>query len=172
MANLTGGVQTFAGDTSVVDTTKMHPLGTIARGSAGQEYMYCEGVASCLAGSWVSIGAANALALLTTGAKGPVGVAMAALVASTYGWVQTYGYSTIALNSSNGTVTSGGGELSACSTVPGQVVGQGTSTGTAAGDYIFGAFAFSGQASSADDTLASVFLTRPFMAAAAAVASS
>lgn len=172
MANLTGTTSSFHGDTSVVDTTAVVPVGTRAYGPAGQVYEYCSGVASCLAGSWVVIGASNALTLTTTGLAGRVGVAQAALVASTYGWVQIAGFSTIALNSSNGTVTSGGGELQACSSVPGQVVAQGTSTGSANGDYIFGAFAYSGQASSADDTLASVYLNFPFIAKASAVASS
>lgn len=177
MPTLTGAAQSFPGDTSVVDTTQMLQLGHQARDKNGGIWEYCGiGVASCLAGSWVVIGGApgqRTLTLLTTGLSGRVGVAGAALVANTYGWVQVYGECTnLALASSNGTITSGGGQLQASSTVPGQVTAQGTSTGSAAGDYLFGAFTYSAQPSSADDIIASVFLNFPFLAASAVIASS
>lgn len=173
MANLTGAYPAFSGDTSIVDTTAAMPIGAQARDKNGAVYEYCNGVTSCLAGSWVTIGATGVISLLTSGASGRVGVAMAAIdTATKAGWVQVYGFNSISLASSNGTITSGGGQLQANSTVPGQVVAQGTSTGSAAGDYLFGAFSYSGQPSSADDTLASVFLNFPFTAVAAAVASS
>lgn len=170
MANLTAPVSSFSGDTSIVDTVAQHPVGTQARGKNGEVFEYCSGVASCVAGSWVVIGANNALTLTTTGLAGRVGIAMAALVASTYGWVQVYGFNTIALASSNGTITSGGGELQANSTVPGYVVATGTSTGSATGDYILGAFSYGAQPSSANDLLDSVFLNFPFIAKASALA--
>lgn len=173
MATLTGSYQAFTGDTSIVDATAAMPVGAQARDKNGAVYEYVNGCSSCAAGSWVTIGATGVISLLTSGASGRVGVAMAAIdTATKAGWVQVYGFNSMSLASSNGTITSGGGQLQANSTVAGQVVAQGTSTGSAAGDYIFGAYAYSGQPSSGDDVIASVFLNFPFTAVAAAVASS
>jgi len=161
-----------AGDTGEVHDTQKNPLGTIRRFSDGVEYIYLQGVASTLAGSWVTIGANHTTALLATGASGRVAVASAAIVADKYGWYAISGpLASTALASSNGTITSGGGQLQVGSTA-GYVQAQGSSTGATAGDYIFGAYAYSAQPSSADDIIASVFLNRPFIAPATAVASS
>jgi len=51
MADLTGRVQIFSGDTSVVDTTLKHALGTRAFDANANEYIYLKGVASTAAGS-------------------------------------------------------------------------------------------------------------------------
>lgn len=173
MANLVGqGPVAIHSDTSVVDTEQKVPLGIRARDTEGNEYEYVQGVASCVAGSWVTIGAARAIALLASGASGRVGVAMAAITANEFGWVQIFGMNEIALASSNGSITSGGGQLQVGGS--GLVAAQGTSTGAAAGDYIFGAFAYSGQpaTSGSNPDVITVFLNYPFLAQAAAVASS
>lgn len=86
MALLTGTPVGYHGDTSVVDTSAKVPLGTRAYDKNGNEYIYLLGVASTLQGSWVTFDEAWATALLAANAKGPVAVAMAATVASTYGW--------------------------------------------------------------------------------------
>lgn len=161
-----------SGATGEVHDTKQNDLGLVRMFSDGVEYIYLQGVASTLAGSWVTIGDLYTTALLTTGANGRVAVASGAIVANKYGWYAIMGNISFALASSNGTITSGGGQISACSTVPGQVVAQGTSTGTAVGDYIFGAYTYSGQPSSADDIIAKTFLNYPFISNAVAVASS
>lgn len=96
MANLTGFTGIFAGDTSVVDTTLKHPLGTRARDVDGNEYIYLQGVASTVAGSWVVFDEAHLTTLTVANVKGRVGIAMAAIVASSYGWYQIYGKNTIA----------------------------------------------------------------------------
>ena len=80
----------------VVSTTQQHPLGTIVQAvdpTYGQgEFIYLKGVASCAYGSWVTYNLDDgSTALLAANAIGPVGVAMAALVANTYGWFQISG---------------------------------------------------------------------------------
>lgn len=102
MANLTGQTQIFAGDTSIIDTVLNHPLGTRAFDSDGNEYIYLQGIGSTVAGSWVSFDEAHLTTLTVANAKGRIGVAMAAIVASRYGWYQIYGKNTIALSISGG----------------------------------------------------------------------
>jgi len=155
--------------TEVHDTAK-NTLGVERQFSDGVTYKYLLGVGSTLAGSWVTIGAANATALLASGANGRVAVASAATVAAKYGWYAIDGIISNALASSNGTIASGGGQLQVGTT--GYVQAQGSSIGAAAGDYIFGAYAYSAQPSSADDIIASVYLNRPILAQAVAVATS
>lgn len=81
------------------DTTQRHPLGTIVTArDAGTtaygegEFVYVKGVASCAAKDWVGIPSDN-FTLVRAVANGnyPLGVAMAALTASYYGWVQISG---------------------------------------------------------------------------------
>lgn len=51
-----------------------------------KEYVYLKGVASCVAGSWVTIGENGVAVLLAANAVGDVAVAMAAIVADRWGW--------------------------------------------------------------------------------------
>jgi hypothetical protein len=79
-----------------VETTQKHQLGTIVRASdptyGSGEFVYVKGVASGTANSWATYDTDDgATALLVANAIGPVGVMMAALVASTYGWLQISG---------------------------------------------------------------------------------
>jgi len=97
MAELTGVSSIFHGDTDVVDSSAQHVVGTRARDNAGNEYIYLLGVASVAAGTWVSFDEAGTTTRLVTNAVGRVAVAMAAIVASKYGWFQIYGKNTIAL---------------------------------------------------------------------------
>lgn len=77
-------------------TTKQHPLGTRVKAVdptyGDGEFVYLNGVASTVIGSWVTYnlddGTTN---LLAANAIGPVAVAMSANVASQYGWYQVYG---------------------------------------------------------------------------------
>lgn len=76
-------------------TTQNLPLGTIVRaqddnGRSG-EFIYLQGIASTVAGSWVTYNQEGATALLVASAVGPVAVAMSANVASQYGWYQISG---------------------------------------------------------------------------------
>lgn len=96
MAQLTGYAQAFDGNTSSVDSTALHTVGTRALDTDGNEYVYALGVASTAAGSWVSFDEAYATTLLAANAVGRVGIAMAAIVADEYGWYQVYGKNIIA----------------------------------------------------------------------------
>lgn len=78
-----------------VSTTAKHKLGTLYS-TNGKIYIYMLGVASTGAGSFVSFDEAFATTLLAANAIGKVAVAMAATVASRYGWYQIYGVSTTA----------------------------------------------------------------------------
>lgn len=80
-------------------TTAQHTLGTRVRardvGSTDYgvaEFIYAKGVASCAAKDWVVVPSDNfTLVRAVANSNGPVGIAMAALTASYYGWVQIYG---------------------------------------------------------------------------------
>lgn len=77
-------------------TVKNHALGTrvLAENSSDgsvSEFIYCAGVASVIATDWVRIAEDYALVRLVADADGPVGIAMSAIVASSYGWVCIYG---------------------------------------------------------------------------------
>lgn len=81
------------GDTSVV---ARHALGTIIRAKdpvyGAGEFIYLKGVASTALGSWVTYNTDDGgTALLAANAIGPVAIAMAANVASQYGWYQIQG---------------------------------------------------------------------------------
>jgi len=97
MANITviGGNGAAAEDTDAVHTELKHPLGTRAV-NGGDEYIYLQGVASTVAGDWVTFDEAHLTTRAVANGKGRVAVAMAAVVASSYGWYQIYGKNTVA----------------------------------------------------------------------------
>jgi hypothetical protein len=74
-----------------VHATKKQRLGTRKRDVAGNEYIYLTGVASTAVGTWVTFDEAHITTRAAANAKGRVAIAMAATVASTYGWYQIYG---------------------------------------------------------------------------------
>ena len=78
-----------------VSATQQHPLGTIVTGHdpshGAAEFIYLTGVANTAAGSWVTYDITGASALLVASAVGPVAIAMAANVASKYGWYMIQG---------------------------------------------------------------------------------
>lgn len=93
-----GGPGTGTAVTASVDTTALYALCTRAFDANGlNEYIYLQGVASTIAGSVVTFDRSTGLTTLIVGnAVGPVAVAMAATVASTYGWYCIYGTCTAA----------------------------------------------------------------------------
>jgi len=92
MAALTGAPNVFGADTSIVDTTKQHPLLTRGFDSSGNEYIYLQGVASCILYSAVTYDEAGVTTLTVADAVGPIAIAMAVLDATTeYGWFQIFG---------------------------------------------------------------------------------
>lgn len=80
-------------------TTALHKLGTRVKatdnGSTDYgvgEFIYVKGVSSCVSKDVVVIPSDNfTLVRAVANSVGPIGVAMAALTASYYGWVQIYG---------------------------------------------------------------------------------
>ncbi len=95
------------GDTS---TTKKHELGMIVRAKDPTygvgEFIYLLGAANTVAGSWALINPDDwTTTLLAAGAKGPVGVAMSANVASSYGWYQINGKATARVVTASGAIT-------------------------------------------------------------------
>ena len=90
------------GPGSVTDvlTTKAFLIGTIAKAvdpALGEgEFIFLPGVASTVAGHVVIYDTyANTTKLAVAGDRGPAAVAMAATVASTYGWYQIRGVATV-----------------------------------------------------------------------------
>lgn len=73
-----------------VDSSQKYPIGFTVKGYSAThgcaEFIYLAGVASTAEGSWVTYDEAGATTLLATGATEQVAVAMAATVASTYGF--------------------------------------------------------------------------------------
>lgn len=78
-----------------VDTVEKVPVGTIVRAAdpvyGAGEFIYLKGVASTILGSFVVYDTIGATTLTTAATKGPAAVAMAATVASTWGWYQITG---------------------------------------------------------------------------------
>ena len=155
MALLSGPPVGFHAATGVVDTTAKVPLGTRARGSDGfSEFIYLQGVASTAIGSWVTYDENGATALIVANGKGPVAVATAATIASTYGWYCIFGTCQALLaancadNASIGRETTDG------------YAGDGRATG----DEIIGAMSRGATAGAA--ALATVQLAYPFVNAA------
>lgn len=72
--------------TSVIDTVAANAMLTFARDPNGGEYLYMTGVASTVAGSAVTYDENGITTLVVANASGPVAFAMAATVASTFGW--------------------------------------------------------------------------------------
>lgn len=78
-----------------VDSEARNPIGTI-RVEGMKHYIYLSGVASTAAGDAVIYHEDGSTVRLVTGAAaGPVAIALAATVASTYGWYQVEGLATV-----------------------------------------------------------------------------
>lgn len=104
-------VDEFAGMQPIetVSDVQQHLLGVRCRARNAEqgecEFIYVKGLASVAVGEGVSYDGATGLLVRTVAAtRGPVGIAMSALVANTYGWVQVFGKAICKV----GTVASGG----------------------------------------------------------------
>jgi len=86
MARLTAPGLGFHADTTTVDSSALVPVGSRAFDTSGNEWRYMLGVASTVEGSWVTYDETYTTTLLAANAIGPVAVAGAAIVASSYGW--------------------------------------------------------------------------------------
>jgi len=129
MASLSGHVMAVVGAISDVHTAQKNPLGTRAFDSAGNEYIYLQGVANVVKGSAVTYNTSFQSALTVTGARGPVAIACAAIVANSFGWFQVFG--------------SGTGDYAGAAVAGSKVYSAGTGKvddAVVAGDQIDGAF--------------------------------
>ncbi len=83
-----------------VDSTARFDIGTRHEDGDGNIFVYLQGVANTVAGDFVTYYITSITAGVTTrlvaNAKGLVAIAMAAIVASKYGWYQIAGHNTIA----------------------------------------------------------------------------
>lgn len=86
----TGALLASVGNLTDVDTAARNAVGTVVAGTDDfgnfAEYIYLKGVASTIVGSVVTYDHAGATTLIVADASGPVAVAMAITVASTFGW--------------------------------------------------------------------------------------
>ena len=87
-----------------VHTTQAHRLGTRAKDSSGNEYIYLKGVSSLVAYDAVTFDENGVTTLLAANAIGPVAFAQAAVDStSKFGWFCVYGktYANIVANSAD-----------------------------------------------------------------------
>ena len=107
-ANKVGAALASVGALTDIDTALRNPLGTQVFDESGNEYIYLQGVASTAAGDWVVFyGDYTTVRAKTTPLPGRIAVAMAATVASTYGWYQIGGVVAVANITSSATDTYG-----------------------------------------------------------------
>ncbi len=80
---------------TVHSTTKNHQLGTIIQAEdptyGAGEFIYLEGIAGVAAKAWVFYNKANKASNILADGYGQIAIAMAATVASEYGWFQISG---------------------------------------------------------------------------------
>lgn len=104
MATKVGYSSASAGLLTDIDTAARNVLGTRQFDDAGNEYIYLQGIGSTVVGSQVTYGLTATSAFLTalgvTGVKGPVAFAMAAVLATQFGWYQIYGAAQALFNGS------------------------------------------------------------------------
>ncbi len=92
-----------------VDTVARNPLGTRSFGDQGSEFIYLQGIGSTVIGSCVTFGTAAApflTALSVTTVRGPVAAALAAVLATQFGWYQIGGLASMLFNIVAATVAS------------------------------------------------------------------
>lgn len=88
MAQLIGlnGTVTYGDTTDLYDSVDEIAVGTRARDTSGNEYVFMLGVASTAAYSVVTYDESFVTTLIAANAVGGVAIAQAAVVADTYGW--------------------------------------------------------------------------------------
>lgn len=95
MANKVGYPLGTSGYLTDVDTAARNVMGTRNFDDAGNEYIYLQGIGSTVIGSCVTYGLSATpflTALSVTGARGAVGIAMAAVLATQFGWYLIFGF--------------------------------------------------------------------------------
>ncbi len=91
---------------ATIDDTALFDVGSLYRAPDGKEYVYVQGIASTILGDWLQFTVTSTAGSTTTRAvangKGPLGVAMGAIEAGKFGWVQVAG-----LNLAAGAISGG-----------------------------------------------------------------
>jgi len=148
------GATIAPGDIDEVYSQTAVDLGTRIKDTDGNEYIFMNGVASTVKGSWVTYDEQHITTLLAASAKGPVAIAQAAIVASKYGWYCIWGKTLgcMAATTSDNAVT-----LSR-ETTDGYVGDVGTS-----GDIIYGAITRTAEADGAATTQAEFQIYYPWV---------
>lgn len=92
MAQLSGYPLAFIGATDEVHTSQKNPVGLRGFDNLMNEYIYMQGVASVVLGTWVSFDELFITTRLVADAQGRVAIARAAVDATTeFGWFGIYG---------------------------------------------------------------------------------
>jgi phosphohistidine swiveling domain-containing protein len=152
MAKLVGYPSASEGLLTDVDSAARNPVGTEMKDETGATYVYLQGLASVAAGEFVTYANGAVIARAKdTPTVGSVAVAMAAIVASKYGWFQVTGTVLVAAIATD---SGADGKILVASSTDGRA-----STTAAAGKTIFGAFAVGAAASNAGKAQ----LNRPFI---------
>ena len=109
---MSGDKELFGSLLTLVETTRSEDVGTVRSDEFGNKYIYLQGIASVALGSVVTYKITSltgcTMVLATTGSKGHIAVAMAAVVASSYGWFQIEGWTEEVLAISGGDAAVGG----------------------------------------------------------------
>lgn len=95
MAQLVGHTMTVVGDTTDVHTSQRNPIGLRAFDQIGNEFVYMQGVASVVLGTWVVYDELFITTRLVANGLGAVAIARAAVDATTsFGWFCIFGSTT------------------------------------------------------------------------------
>jgi len=109
---MSGDKELFGSLLTLVETTRSERVGTIRGDEFGNKYIYLQGIASVALGSVVTYKitsrTACTMVLAVAGSKGHIAVAMAAVIASSYGWFQIEGWNEEVLAISGGDAAVGG----------------------------------------------------------------
>lgn len=143
-----------ASEITTVSDSAVYTVGSRAKDSAGNEYVFCLGVASVVAGDWVVFNKDYAVTRLAGSEVGSVAVAMAAVVASKWGWFQIWG-------EGSAKVVATGGVRVYTHTVTGQALDT-----VVTGALIQGAVTTAGTGNTVTGTLQAVQLDYPFVSRA------
>lgn len=107
LGSVTQEAQLAAPTLATIDDSASYDVGRVYRNTNGAEWVYIQGVASTIAGDWLQFTVTSTAGSTTTRAiangKGPLGVAVGALIAGKFGWVQVAG-----LNLAAGAISGGG----------------------------------------------------------------
>ena len=91
MAELSGGPQLFAANTSDSSSTAKHTVGFLAHDTSYNQYRYVQFNFAAINGEVVSMDGTWTAGRLTNTSRGFVGVALTTHTANYYGWAQVFG---------------------------------------------------------------------------------